>query len=334
MKDTDFLLIQGNIRTRLHLRGASCDLFSLIYNVSKDGVHTYHASLDMMAEWLDVSERQVKDIIKVLLESGYINRVGQRATKFSNHKTYEYTTNYEELLRRSYAGEDIRPLPMKRRASGKPVADKKGGESSPFVKNDGKGGESSPERVVKVPEKGGESSPTNKGLESITKDSTSTREARAYEKAEEKIFYKILFFRNAADPAAEVERMVGCFTSMGWKSKDGMVVYDTPAKRAGLAYGWFVNGNGRLPMSTAKEERQTKKFYAFLESLYDMATERGGIDPALVIDKRSRYKVEGGNVVTVYVHKAVSDWFEAQPDAGAIINQTMGPIRLFYEYIS
>ena len=146
MKDRDFLLIQGDMLTRLHLRGASRDLFAIIYNVTKDGIHTYQASTEHIAEWLGVSERQVMDLIKNLIESGYINRIGSSETKFSRHKTFEYTTNYEELLQRSYAGEDIRPIPLKRRAKEGGVAGKKGVKLHPFWKM--------PKRVVKLHPKG------------------------------------------------------------------------------------------------------------------------------------------------------------------------------------
>ena len=334
MKDRDFLLIQGDMLTRLHLRGASRDLFAIIYNVTKDGIHTYQASTEHIAEWLGVSERQVMDLIKNLIESGYINRVGSSETKFSRHKTYEYTTNYEELLQRSYAGEDIRPIPLKRRAKEGGVAGKKGGETSPFLENAEKGGETSPKRVVKLPEKGGETSPTNKGYNSITKDSTTTpaREARPFDKEEEKIFYKILFFRNADDPAAAVERMVGCFISQGWKSKDGKNVYDTPEKRAGLAYGWILNGTGRLPVSTVQDERRTKKFYGFLSAVYDIAAERGGLDPMLVIDRRSRYRVNGDGGIVWTCRQEVARWIESQPDVREIITKHLGRVNLYYEY--
>ena len=70
MKDRDFLLIQGDMMSRLHLKaGPMRDLFAIIYNISKDGVHAYHASTDHMAEWLGISERHVREIIKILIES-------------------------------------------------------------------------------------------------------------------------------------------------------------------------------------------------------------------------------------------------------------------------
>ena len=192
---------------------------------------------------------------------------------------------------------------------------------------------------MKLPEKGGETSPTNKGYNSITynsitKDSTTTpaREARPFDKEEEKVFYKILFFRNADDPAAAVERMVGCFTSQGWKSKDGKNVYDTPEKRAGLAYGWILNGAGRLPVSTVQDERRTKKFYGFLSAVYDIAAERGGLDPMLVIDRRSRYRVNGDGGIVWTCRQEVARWIESQPDVREIITKHLGRVNLYYEY--
>ena len=310
MKDRDFLVIQYDMMTKLHLKpGPMRDLFAIIYNYSKDGIHTYRASMDVLAEQLGVSERHAQDLVKILLESGYINRE-QRVVictrgknKESKHAKYEYTTNYEQLLALADAGEDIRPLPMKRRA-------KMGGESSPIL--EGKmGGEISSKRVVNATKMGGESSPkrvvnaarNNKDIEGIYKDISLSESARARE-AEERVFYKIFFLNNAADPAAEVKRFVGYYQSKGWEDSAGRK-YDTPEKRAGLAYGWDCKSGQRL-----EKNEYTENFYKFLGALYDFASRRGDIEPMLILDVRGGFTFENGVFVWDCL-PTVKAWFES-----------------------
>ena len=307
MKDKDFLLIQGDMMSRLHLKaGPMRDLFALIYNISKDGIHTYRASREQIAEWLCCSERHVADIIKTLLDSGYINRVARSIN--GGHAVYEYTTNYEELLARAMDGEDIRPIPMKRRGPHDSVADKKGGESSPFLENEEKGGESDIKRVVKVPKKGGESSPTkgyNKDTESILSEPGAL--AREDEKRE---FLKIFFMRNSADPAEELRRFLGIYQSREWWSRDGKIHYDTFSKRCGLAYAWEFNKGTRLTKCDA-----TDRFYEFLKGMYKAAVESGRVDIAGdIIDTKCFYTIDGKNL-TLRLKHSVHEWMEGLGNA-------------------
>lgn len=295
MKDRDFLLIQGDMQSRLHLRpGLMRDLFAIIYNYSKDGVNTYRASTEKMAEWLGCSERHVMDLINTLLKSGYINRVGKTKDKGGNgHEIFEYTTNYEELLERAKRGEVIRPLSITRRA-------KKGGESSPIEK----GGESSSERVVKVPKKGGESSSQYKDIDKDrSKDSLYGAQAREDAETE---YFKIFFLRNAKNPMAEVRRFVGWYEGQRWTDSRGKK-YETLAQRCGLAYAWdFHEKSGRLP-----ENEMNDRFYEFLGDLYNQASEIGGIDPALILDMATRFEIPEPGKFYWFCKRKVMEWVES-----------------------
>ena len=295
MKDRDFLLIQGDMQSRLHLRpGLMRDLFAIIYNYSKDGVNTYRASTEKMAEWLGCSERHVMDLINTLLKSGYINRVGKTKDKSGNgHEIFEYTTNYEELLERAKRGEVIRPLSITRRA-------KKGGESSPLEK----GGESSSERVVKVPKKGGESSSQYKDIDK-DRSKDSLYGAHAREDAETE-YFKIFFLRNAKNPMAEVRRFVGWYEGQRWTDSRGKK-YETLAQRCGLAYAWdFHEKSGRLP-----ENEMNDRFYEFLGDLYNQASEIGGIDPALILDMATRFEIPKPGKFCWFCKRKVMEWVES-----------------------
>ena len=316
--------------SRLHLRaGPMRDLFALIYNISKDGIHTYRASRDQIAEWLGCSERHVVEIINVLLESGYINRTKKAVN--GGHAIFEYTTNYEDLLRRAYDGEDIRPVSMKRRARQISQPEKKGGETSPFFTTEKKGGENDTKRVVKVPKKGGETSPTkgyNNNTESIVSSNTP---ARTREEDENTEFYKIFFFRNAADPAAETRRFVGWYQSRGWLAKDG-TRYDTLEKRAGLAMAWELKtGDSRLSKTPA-----TDKYFAFLGRLYELAGSGGGIEPKALLDPRGGYSVEEGRFIWKCSGE-VQSWFEGldRNTARALKGKYIGAqVDLYFDVIA
>ena len=317
--------------SRLHLKaGPMRDLFAIIYNISKDGVHTYHASTDHMAEWLGISERHVREIIKILIESGYINRVGKSIWKDrknpSRHEVFEYTTNYEELLRRSYAGDEIRPLPMRRRAKEAPAGDKKEGESSPFLENDKKEGENDVKRGVNVPKKEGESSAHLYKDRDKDRDISLSESARARE-AEQREFYKIFFFRNAANPAAETRKFIGWYQSRGWQANDG-AKYDTMSKRVGLAYAWDCKGGDRIPKSAL-----TEKYYGFLGELYSIAKENGSIDPMKIIDQRGGYRMMEGYGIQWSIRRDVFEWVQRLCGAYDIKHKYFGDTEVYLKEI-
>ena len=58
------------------------------------------------------------------------------------------------------------------------------------------------------------------------------------------VFYNEFFFRNAADPAAEVERFIAYNDSHGWCQQNGMT-FETPEKRLGLAKLWDFRQEGQ-----------------------------------------------------------------------------------------
>jgi len=289
---------------RLHLKaGPMRDLFALIYNISKDGIHTYRASTDKIAEWLGCSERHAVDLIHILMESGYINR--EKKAINGGHAIYEYTTNYEELLRRAYDGEDIRPLPMRRRAKEARGAAKKGGESSPILKNAEKGGENDTKRVVKVPKKGGESSP-RKDTINIHKDyysSAHAREACPLEEEEKKYFYIKFFLDYSADPAAEVKRFIGFNTWKDWEYGK------TPEQRARLAESWEIQQKRSAP-----DNIEHRCFHAFLLALAEKYD--GELPPDEIFNSRTFAQVRRGKddkqLLSVRWHtfESVKEWVE------------------------
>ena len=74
-----------------------------------------------------------------------------------------------------------------------------------------------------------------------TNFSSSSIEQQEQEKRD---FYNEFFFRNAADPAAEVERFIAYNDSHGWCQQNGMT-FETPEKRLSLAKLWDFRQEGQ-----------------------------------------------------------------------------------------
>lgn len=66
----------------------------------------------------------------------------------------------------------------------------------------------------------------------------------AEQEEEKRNFYRDFFFRNAADPSAEVERFIAYNDSLEWRNSEGRT-YETPEKRMGLARLWNFKQEGQ-----------------------------------------------------------------------------------------
>lgn len=293
-KNLDFLVLPIWLTDKLHLfSGPWRDIFSTIYNYSKDGKHTYRSPMDELAKVGHISERHAITIVNTLVASGYISREQKKVISKgeSAHAKYEYKANISELLDRLEAGEDVWP-----------VSPKKGEISSPIIEGE-KGEETSAKGVKKVTKKGEKSSPQYKDSIRNSKEYLSTREAQ------EREFFKIFFMRNAADPVAEVMRFVGWYQSKDWTDSRGRK-YETTEQRAGLAWPWDIKtGTGRLPECVA-----TENFFSFLGDIYAAAAEIGGINPKQILDPRSDYILDERYGFIWRCTEAVQQWCEGHVD--------------------
>lgn len=289
----NFLLIPLDITDRIHLySGPMRDLFANIYNFSKDGKHTYRASIDEIMAFLHVSENTARTYVNILLKSGFITRESKVviSKKESKHAKYEYMASIDGILARLDAGEDVWP-----------VLPKKGAKIAPII--DGEKGADSEGKRVQILSKKGANFEAQYNKESIRNNKESLSESARAREAEEREFLKIFFLNNAADPAAEMKRFVGYYQSKGWQDNAGRK-YDTADKRAGLAFGWDCKSGDRLPKC-----EMTDNFYRFLGVLYKYAQERGGIEPGQLLDTHTAYKADGNRFFWVS-SPAVQEWFK------------------------
>lgn len=296
MKKTDYLVILAPMVNELGLQGNSLLVFAMIHGFSKDGSHKFVGSFQYIADWLNVSIRSAKEIVSLLVHDGYVTKMQERDDH--NRPINVYASNYEDLLARVAAGEEVKPSSIKGRRGSKKV---NSAQCAPIITTDANGAQSDISLVHKLPFNGAQCAPNNNSDKNINNNSL-FESARARE-AEEREFFKIFFMNNAADPAAEVKRFVGYYQSKGWQDTSGRS-YDTPDKRAGLAYGWDCKSGERLSRG-----EDTDKFYKFLGNLYDIAMEQGGIDPRLLLDVRGGFKYADGQFIWDCT-STVRQWFE------------------------
>lgn len=222
MKDGDYINILAPMKSKLKLKGNALMLFALVHGYSKDGKNTCRVSLSYMAEWLDTDKAAISKLINKLAKAGYINKI-----EYYNGgvKCYEYTSNYEAMLARSIRGEVV----------GLESTSEQGScQNDNGCQNDKKGLSKRQKSVVKM---------TTNNKDIIIYNNFSCA-SPAQQEEEKKNFYKEFFFRNAADPAAEVEKFIAYNDSCEWHNSKGRA-YDTPEKRIGLARLWEFQSEGK-----------------------------------------------------------------------------------------
>lgn len=277
-KRNDYIVIQEPMISALGLSGISLLVFAVIHGFTKDGEQHYRAFPEDLMKWTGASERSIKAVLKSLLDKGYINR---SKVVYRGKSTFEYWTNYEDLLERVSAGESLEPYNLYEKV--------KGAETAPLEKVQklhSSDAETAPEKVQKLHCKGAETAP--EPIDNVVKHSCkhsdkyffhldAARRPCPIQPEERREFYRIFWEKNAADPAAEAKRFENYYESLGWESKDGRR-YDTPMKRRGLARMWELkSGAGRLSAdygTAADRETQAKVNTAFLKmcgELYEVA---------------------------------------------------------------
>lgn len=331
-KRNDYIVIQEPMISALGLSGISLLVFAVIHGFTKDGEQHYRAFPEDLMKWTGASERSIKAVLKSLLDKGYINR---SKVVYRGKSTFEYWTNYEDLLERVSAGESLEPYNLYEKA--------KGAETAPLEKVQKlhpSDAETAPIKVQKLHCKGAETAP--EPIDNVVKHSCKQSdkyffhldEARRpcpIQPEERREFYRIFWEKNAADPAAEAKRFENYYESLGWESKDGRR-YDTPMKRRGLARMWELkSGTGRLSADygTAEDrEVQAKVNAAFLKmcgELYEVACCTGDPEnPLWLVNPSFRcrisWKDDGRSYDLVWSGTGLPvDWYDRHIDVVAPI---------------
>ena len=325
-KRTDYIVIQEPMISALGLSGVSLLVFAVIHGFTKDGEQHYRAFPEDLMKWTGASERSIKGVLKDLLERGFINR---SKVVYRGKSTFEYWTNYEELLDRVAGGETFE----------KP----KGAKFAPLAKVQDlhpSSAEIAPVKVQNLPCKGAEIAPdpnynvvkhTCKHSDKYLYHLDAARQTGPIKPEERREFIRIFFEKNAADPAAEAKKFENYYESLGWEAKDGRR-YDTPAKRRGLAWNWELkSGAGRLSADFGTESdriQQAKVNAAFLKlcgELYEVACMTGDPENPLRLVNvsfraRLAWKENGRTYDLVWSGRGLPvDWYDRHIDIVAPI---------------
>lgn len=333
-KRNDYIVIQEPMISTLGLSGVSLLVFAVIHGFTKDGEQHYRAFPEDLMRWTGASERSIKGVLKSLLESGYINR---SKVVYRGKSTFEYWTNYEDLLERVAGGETLE----------KP----KGAKFAPLTKvqelhpNDAK---IAPIKVQNLPCKGAEIAP--EPINNVVKHSCkhsdkylfhldAAQQVGPIRQEEKREFYRVFFEKNAADPAAQVTKFVNYYESLGWENADGRR-YDTPAKRRGLAMMWECKGS--TPRLTAdfgtvqdKENQAAanRHFLKMLGELYELAASAGDPeDPTRLLNPgyrcRLSWKDGGKEYDLVWSGPGLPvQWYDRHPEAQDIVKKHFGGMQ-------
>lgn len=295
MKDGDYINILAPMKSKLKLKGNALMLFALIHGYSKDGKNTCRVSLSYMAEWLDTDKSAASKLINKLAKAGYINKLEYYS---GGVKCFEYTANYEAMLVKAMRGE----------AMGLESPSVKGGcQNDNGCQNDQKGLSKRPKRVVKM---------TTNNKDIIIYNNYSCAEPAQQEK-EKKDFYKIFFFRFAADPAVEVQRFISYNESLQWRNEAGRE-YNTPAQRQGLAGLWKIQ----------EVQPGTRLTYLkAVKALYDEAVSMG-IEGAEVMVNHAIDLVWNGRISkwVWMITREAQEWLSSSKEAHDLAHKHLDPM--------
>lgn len=297
MKRNDYINIQAPMISDLHLKGNELLVFALIHGYTKDGKSKCRVSLSYMANWICTNKSMVIKVINTLEKAGYVNRHEYMEGLV---RCVEYTTNYEALLDRVANGELVSLEGAKKRPGVKmtPATEclqSEGCQNNTGVKMTTKGCQNDIERGVKMV-------PNNKYI--INYNNFSCAEL-AQQEEEKREFFKIFFFRNAVDPAAEVDKFIAYYDSIEWRNDKGRT-YETPEQRLGLAKLWKLKEEGQW----ARPE-----YVKAIKAIYAEAIKQSIEGVEALIDQRVNLKWNGRSQVwewdiTIAAHQWVQEHFD------------------------
>lgn len=97
VKDTNFITVQGWMRTKLNLKGNELLVYAVIYGFSQTDGAKYTGSRKYLAEWCGCSMSTIDRTINSLVDKGlisrtaYVTKYGYRAVEYA--ATYQTTTD-------------------------------------------------------------------------------------------------------------------------------------------------------------------------------------------------------------------------------------------------
>lgn len=90
MQDSNYLLVQGWMITKLKLSGNELLCYALIYGFSQDGNSVFSGTASYIADWLGIEKRSVFNVLQKLVEKGYLEKIEKT---INNVKLCDYKIN-------------------------------------------------------------------------------------------------------------------------------------------------------------------------------------------------------------------------------------------------
>ena len=104
MQDTNFISIQGWMRTELNLSGNELLVYAIIYGFSQDGESKFTGSRQYLADWCGCTVRNIQLVLNDLVNKGLLTKTEQI---HNNVKTCEYVANFTPSEKISRGSEKI-----------------------------------------------------------------------------------------------------------------------------------------------------------------------------------------------------------------------------------
>ncbi len=271
-----YVSIQGWMgKSGLSLSGPSLIIYAIIYGFSQDGATACRCHLSYFEEWADICERTARSIISDLVGAGYIHRT---ALGEGRGALVEYRANLEIAAEAQ-----------------------KGAKFAPIIK-----GAIFSKKGAKSCTKGGKICRVDNNMiiyDNIVFSSTHTRaeDAGVEERRKEEIF-KLFFFKNSADPSAEVDAFYRVNMVGGWRDDRGRKIDTSLQQLLAWADGWVLkNGTTRV----------NEYFLSVWREIYNEAARLSDPIAPKLIDTAIGCTSDN-STVTLIAPAAVAEWFEAR----------------------
>lgn len=95
IKDDNYIVIQGWMRTKYGLTGNKLIVFAAVYGFSQDGVNEYSGSQKWLAEFVGITQRCLQKVLTELIEDGLIVKI-ERNEKLGTTNGYKAKRPIEE----------------------------------------------------------------------------------------------------------------------------------------------------------------------------------------------------------------------------------------------
>ncbi len=257
-------------KSGLSLSGPSLIIYAIIYGFSQDGVTACRCHLTYFQEWADVCERTARSIISDLVRAGYIRRT---ALGEGRGALVEYRANLEIASQAQ-----------------------KGAKFAPIIK-----GANKSEKGAKSCTKGGKICQQDNNIIIYKNIFFPTREdSLATEEGRKEEIFKLFFFKNSANPLAEVDEFYRVNVLGEWKDGQGRKMDTSIGKLLAWADGWNLKKGAN---------RVNEYFLNAWREIYNEAVRLS--DPIAEKLLEPTFKCTGDKTTLIlWATKEVADWLE------------------------